>query len=72
MGTLFAHKFELKQAMSDLTPPKTMKLLQATAPPTFPNSSQLDLLVQMMDRSCEITLSSASTLAALVNIEEGS
>ena len=72
MGTLFAHKFELKQAINDFTPPKTMKLLQATAPPTFPNSSQFDLLVQMTDRSCEITLSSASTLAAFVNIKEGS
>jgi hypothetical protein len=70
--TLFAHKSELKQASSVLTPPNTMKLLQATAPPTFPNSSQLDFLVQMMERSCDMTPNSVSALAALVNKTAGS
>ena len=70
--TLFAHKSDSKQASSALTPPNMMKLLQATAPPRFPNSSQLDFLVQMIERSCDMTLSSVSALAVLANMTVGS
>ena len=71
MGTLFAHMSDFKHAMSDLTPPSMIKLLHATAPPIFPNSSQLDLLVHMMDRSCDMMPICVSMLAELANITGG-
>jgi hypothetical protein len=48
-----------------------IKLLHATAPPIFPNSSQLDLLVHMMDRSCDMMPICVSMLAELANITGG-
>ena len=71
MGTLFAHMSDFKHAMSDLTPPSMIKLLHATAPPIFPNSSQLDLLLHMMDRSCDMMPICVSMLAELANITGG-
>jgi hypothetical protein len=69
---LFEHKSDSKQATNERTPPNMMKLLHATAPLMFPNSSKCDLFVQMMERSCDMTLSSVSALAALANITDGS
>ena len=71
MGNLFAHMSDFKHATSVLTPPSMIKLLHATAPPIFPYYSQLDLLVHMMDRSCDMMPNCVSMLAELANIPGG-